>query len=48
MASNIATEIQSYENSPPLPRDGLRREINRILQTRTIKDTLKRGPPRIV
>ncbi|CAF5040369.1 unnamed protein product [Rotaria socialis] len=48
MASNIADEIQSYENPPPLCRDALRRKINRILQRGTIRDKLKRSPPRTV
>ncbi|CAF3056725.1 unnamed protein product [Rotaria socialis] len=48
MTSNIADEIQSYENPPPLSRDALRRKINRILQRGTIRDKLKRSPPRTV
>ncbi|CAF1385316.1 unnamed protein product [Rotaria sordida] len=48
MASNIADEIQSYENPPSLRRDALRRKINRILQRGTMKDRSRCGAPRTV
>ena len=48
MASDIADEVQSYENPPPLRRDALRRKINRILQRGTTKDKPRCGAPRTV
>ncbi|CAF1413546.1 unnamed protein product [Rotaria sordida] len=39
MLSNIADEIQSYENPSPLCRDTLRRKINPILPKETIEES---------
>lgn len=48
MAPDIADELQSYENPPPLRRDALRRKVNRILQRGTTKDKPRCGAPRSV
>ena len=43
-----ATELQSYENTPELSRDALRRKINRALKRGTIKDKPGRGAKRTI
>ena len=48
MASDIAEEVQFYENPPPLRRDALTRKINRILQRGTTKDKPRCDAPRTV
>ena len=37
--AKIATELESYENPPNLNRNALRRKINRILKSGSIKKT---------
>jgi hypothetical protein len=46
--ARIATELESYEVKPVIPRTALRWKINSILKRGTIKDKTRSGAPRTV